>query len=87
MFENNVSDPNGWSLGKSNNLREVFGELQQMLKVMLFINLIFNLTGNSVCSWLIPIKSSIGDGLSFPSRNMGGDIPDYTCAGESIHRH
>ena len=27
MFENNLSDPNGWSLGKINNLREVFGEL------------------------------------------------------------
>jgi len=25
MFENNVSDPNGWSLGKLNNVREVFG--------------------------------------------------------------
>merc|ERR1719348_442193 len=25
MFENNLSDPNGWSLGKMNNLREVFG--------------------------------------------------------------
>jgi len=25
MFENNVSDPNGWSLGKLNNIREVFG--------------------------------------------------------------
>ena len=26
MFENNVSDTNGWSLGKLNNVREVFGE-------------------------------------------------------------
>jgi len=25
MFENNVSDANGWSLGKLNNVREVFG--------------------------------------------------------------
>jgi len=58
MFENNLSDPNGWSLGKINNLREVFGD--------------------SVCTWLIPIKSSIGDGLSFPTRNPGGDIPDFT---------
>jgi len=58
MFENNLSDPNGWSLGKINNLREVFGD--------------------SVCTWLIPIKSSIGDGLSFPTRNPGGEIPDFT---------
>jgi len=25
IFDNNVSDPNGWSLGKLNNVREVFG--------------------------------------------------------------
>jgi len=25
MFENNATDPNGWSLGKLNNVREVFG--------------------------------------------------------------
>eukprot|EP00092_Neocalanus_flemingeri_P028463 GFUD01030907.1.p1 GENE.GFUD01030907.1~~GFUD01030907.1.p1 ORF type:complete len:477 (+),score=126.22 GFUD01030907.1:106-1536(+) len=25
IFENNASDPNGWSLGKLNNMREVFG--------------------------------------------------------------
>ena len=28
--------------------------------------------------WLLPIKSYLGDGLSFPTRNFGGgDIPDY----------
>ena len=26
MFENNATDPNGWSLGKLNNVREVFGK-------------------------------------------------------------
>ena len=28
MFADNVSDPSGWSLGKLNNLREVFGKMK-----------------------------------------------------------
>jgi len=74
MFADNVSDPSGWSLGKLNNLREVFGESWWM--------------------WLLPIKSYLGDGLSFPTRNFGGgDIPDYQgdhlrpSRGPSVLRH
>jgi len=61
MFANNVSDPSGWSLGKMNNLREVFG--------------------TSAWMWLIPVKSYLGDGISYPSRNYGLEIPDYKING------
>ena len=61
MFENNLSDPSGWHLGKLNNVREVFG--------------------SSALSWFLPIKTSIGDGLAFPSRGHDGDVPDYSCLG------
>ena len=30
MFADNVSDPSGWSLGKLNNLREVFGKMKNV---------------------------------------------------------
>ena len=30
MFENNVTDPAGWSLGKLNNVKEVFGRCQHV---------------------------------------------------------
>jgi len=71
MFENNLSEPNGWSLGKMNNLREVFG--------------------NNPFLWLFPVKTAIGDGLSYPSRTQG-DIPSYqdaeTCAAvPSVYIH
>ena len=32
MFANNVSDPNVWSLGKMNNLREVFGKISLLIR-------------------------------------------------------
>jgi len=60
MFENNLSDPSGWSLGKINNLREVFG--------------------NNAFLWFFPVKTTIGDGLSYPCRNQE-EIPSYQDAG------
>ena len=95
MFADNVSDPSGWSLGKLNNLREVFGKMkivssmsQSMLSEVIFNEYIYSLfillfisvtaAGESWWMWLLPIKSYLGDGLSFPTRNFGGgDIPDY----------
>jgi len=57
MFSNNVSDPSGWSLGRRNNVEEVFG--------------------SSVFSWLLPIKTTLGDGLSFPVKHPLGDLPNH----------
>ena len=38
MFENNLSDPSGWSLGKINNLREVFGNENLSWKIPINLN-------------------------------------------------
>jgi len=48
MFENNHSDPEGWSLGKLDNIREVMGP--------------------NAWLWLVPVKTALGDGISFPTR-------------------
>lgn len=48
MFDNNVSDADGWSLGRLGNVREVFGE--------------------NLMLWPIPVDTTMGDGLRFPTR-------------------
>ena len=83
MFANNVSDPSGWSLGKMNNLREVFGN-NFSLNYKKIKCLIYIIQGTSAWMWLIPVKSFLGDGISYPSRNYGLEIPDYKINGNEM---
>jgi len=57
MFDNKESDADGWSLGKLNNVREVFG-------------------GN-VWLWPLPLATTQGDGISFPTRLTAPQSPTY----------
>jgi len=47
-FNGSGSDAIGWSLGKANNFREVFGYNKWL--------------------WFVPLTTSVGDGLTFPTR-------------------
>merc|ERR1739845_109428 len=61
-----VSNPRGWSLGKLNNVREVFG--------------------SSVFLWLLPVSTSLGDGLRF-SCQVQEDGSNYQSIGTAAcHR-
>ena len=82
MFENNLSDPSGWSLGKINNLREVFGNENLSWKIPINLNVFL---GNNSFLWFFPVKTTIGDGLSYPCRNQE-EIPSYQDAGKSKRR-
>ena len=39
VFENNLTDPSGWSMGKLNNVKEVFGKTGRIL-YLFFMNLL-----------------------------------------------
>ena len=41
---------------------------------------VYYFVGNNPFLWLFPVKTAIGDGLSYPSRTQG-DIPSYQDAG------
>ena len=73
MYENNVSDHNGWSLGKLNNVREVFGKCVLHLSFYEVVpcksnSVIINHPGPSMLLWLLPLQTCMGDGISFPTR-------------------
>ncbi len=64
------ADEQGWSMGKLNNFKEVFGE--------------------KASTWFLPISTTIGDGLTFPTRiiiNGNGSSNPTGTTYQSISNH
>jgi len=64
MFENNHSDPEGWSLGKLDNIREVMGP--------------------NAWLWFVPVKTALGDGITFPTRIPLTECSTFHSIGQSL---
>lgn len=64
MFENNRSDPDGWSMGRLNNVREVLGPDWWL--------------------WPLPVRTVMGDGITFPVRLHIADCTTYHSIGTSL---
>ena len=79
MFENNVTDPAGWSLGKLNNVKEVFGRCQTCTMPSNDVTP----AGDNVLLWPLPVSTCLGDGLSFPSA-VQQSVSHYQSLGQSL---
>ena len=93
MFENNHSDPEGWSLGKLDNIREVLLKKDLSNSLGIFKNFSCNcnligflhkVMGPNAWLWFVPVKTALGDGITFPTRIPLTECSTFHSIGESF---